>query len=153
MQSFYPYQQNIGAYAPNMYQRPIQQPMQPTQMVQQPQAEQSAYPLRPNNIQYATEEEIRAYVLFPNSQIYALDRNKQLLYVKTSDDIGGSVFSTYKLEKVVSTDNSADKVSQPTISKETITELGIATKEDLKPIIDNITRLENQLRAKVATKQ
>lgn len=147
MQNFYPYQQNVGAYTPNMYQRPIQQPLQ---MNVTPQGDQASYPLRPNNLQYATEEEIRAYVLFPNTQISALDRNKPLLYIKTADDIGGSTFSTYKLEKLVSTDKNKQDNVHPVISKDEITELGFATKDDLKPIIDNMTRLENQLRAKIS---
>ena len=78
-------------------------------------------------ITYATEEEVKAYILPPNAQMLALDREKSVFYVKSSDNLGRSMTETFKYEKVT---NEPEKVKLPE---------NYVTKEDL---LNLITRAE-----------
>ena len=75
-------------------------------------------------ITYATEEEVKAYILPPNAQMLALDREKSVFYVKSSDNLGRSMTETFKYEKVT---NEPEKVKLPE---------NYVTKEDLLTLIE-----------------
>ena len=74
-------------------------------------------------ITYATEEEVKAYILPPNAQMLALDREKSVFYVKSSDNLGRSMTEIFKYEKVT---NEPEKAKMPE---------NYVTKEDLSNLI------------------
>ena len=74
-------------------------------------------------ITYATEEEVKAYILPPNAQMLALDREKSVFYVKSSDNLGRSMTEIFKYEKVT---NEPEKVKMPE---------NYVTKDDLSNLI------------------
>lgn len=75
---------------------------QQSNMNQQPQMQ---YPTTPmffvNNI-----NEARDYIMPLNSTLYFKDRDNNMLYIKSSDQMGRSIFKTYKLEEVDVNQNS-----------------------------------------------
>lgn len=73
---------------------------------------------------YATEEEIRGMRLANNSQFVAFDREKPILYIKSTDNLGGSVTERFEYKKV--------EEKQPSISNDT---KDYITKDDLKNLV------------------
>ena len=106
--------------------------MQPPYMGMTPQPT-----LRANTLQYASEEEIRAYILPQNSQILAMDREKPLFYIKSTDELGRSVMNVYKFEKI--TPQAQPQTSAPDLS-------AYATREDFKPILERLEKLEKAVK-------
>lgn len=70
-------------------------------------------------ITYATEEEVKAYILPPNAQLLALDREKSVFYIKSSDNLGRSMTEVFKYDKVT---NEPDK-SQNFVTKDDLSNL------------------------------
>lgn len=82
------------------------------------------------NVNYASEEEINAYILQPNAQIMAIDREKQVFYIKTADALGRSTVSKYKFEEI---QNNVEKVEYLTKKdfEEFLNQNQFASKEDI----------------------
>lgn len=93
--------------------------------------------IKPNTLQYATEEEIRAYILQPNSQVLAMDREKPLFYIKSTDELGRSSFTVYRFEKATATEQTPTATQD--LSK-------YATKDEFKPIFERLEKLEKSLK-------
>lgn len=108
--------------------------MQPPYMGMTPQPT-----LRANTLQYASEEEIRAYILPQNSQILAMDREKPLFYIKSTDELGRSVMNVYKFEKITPQTQVQPQTSAPDLS-------AYATREDFKPILERLEKLEKAVK-------
>lgn len=108
--------------------------MQPPYMGMTPQPT-----LRANTLQYASEEEIRAYILPQNSQILAMDREKPLFYIKSTDELGRSVMNVYKFEKITPQTQAQPQTSAPDLS-------AYATREDFKPILERLEKLERAVK-------
>ena len=110
--------------------------MQPPYMAMQPQQPQQPM-IKPNTLQYASEDEIRAYILPQNSQVLAMDRDKPLFYIKSTDEFGRSTMNVYKFEKI--TPQTQAQPQLPDMS-------AYATQEDFKPIIERLERLEKAVK-------
>lgn len=108
--------------------------MQPPYMAMTPQPT-----LRANTLQYASEEEIRAYILPQNSQILAMDREKPLFYIKSTDELGRSVMNVYKFEKITPQPQAQPQATAPDLS-------AYATREDFKPILERLEKLEKAVK-------
>lgn len=114
-------QNNYQTYNPTQYQaQNYNTPITPSFNVQ------------PMGLTYATEEEVRGTRLPYNSQFVAFDREKPIFYIKTTDNMGGSVTEKFNYSKVEEKSPSAENKSE-FITKD---ELGnLVTKDDLKDIV------------------
>lgn len=120
-------------YQPQQYQR-----MQPAQQAPIQQPQQPAYSLQPTILQYATEEEVSAYIVPVGGQVLAFDPNKNVMYIKSLDQLGRPVFKRYKFDEV--TANAEVEEPKPNyVRKEDLSEY--ATKADIKRLAECIAKL------------
>lgn len=120
-------------YQPQQYQR-----MQPAQQAPIQQPQQPAYSLQPTILQYATEEEVSAYIVPVGGQVLAFDPNKNVMYIKSLDQLGRPVFKRYKFDEI--TANAEVEEPKPNyVRKEDLSEY--ATKADIKRLAECIAKL------------
>lgn len=120
-------------YQPQQYQR-----MQPAQQAPMQQPQQPAYSLQPTILQYATEEEVSAYIVPVGGQVLAFDPNKNVMYIKSLDQLGRPVFKRYKFDEI--TANAEVENPKPNyVCKEDLSEY--ATKADIKRLAECIAKL------------
>lgn len=120
-------------YQPQQYQR-----MQPAQQAPIQQPQQPAYSLQPTILQYATEEEVSAYIVPVGGQVLAFDSNKNVMYIKSLDQLGRPVFKRYKFDEI--TANAEVEEPKPNyVRKEDLSEY--ATKADIKRLAECIAKL------------
>lgn len=123
--NYNPYLQNYGqTYSPSSYQPQNYNTIQPA----------PSYTAPTITLTYASEEEIKAMRLPVNSQVSAFDREKPILYIKTSDSVGGSKTEKFEYRKIE--ENKPEEVAENKgqfVLKDDLK--GLATKEDLKDIV------------------
>lgn len=71
---------------------------------------------QPKMLSYASEAEINAMMLPANSQVSAFDREKPIIYIKTSDNLGRSVVEKFKYEKI--TDDNINNTDNKYVTRE-----------------------------------
>lgn len=113
---------NNGYYSPNNYTQP-QYNNASTNYSNPPTSYSNLNNSARYGITYATEEEVKAYILPPNAQLLALDREKSVFYIKSSDNLGRSMTEIFKYDKVI------DEQNQPKMPDNYV------TKDDLSNLI------------------
>lgn len=94
-------------------------------------------------ITYATEEEVKAYILPPNAQMLALDREKSVFYVKSSDNLGRSMTETFKYEKVTN-EPEHTKLPDNYVTKEDLSNL--ITRDEFESFMSQCKDIEKLLK-------
>ena len=91
-----------------------------------------------NGIIWASEEEAKAYPLAPNSNVSILDRDKNILYLKSCDSMGMCMFKKFAITELE--ESKAVSVPEPDMSAYVRRE----EFDELKQLISNIGGFENE---------
>lgn len=129
---------NNYGQSPYMYQPQYQRTLPTAQQPQQQQTQQPAYSLQPTILQYATEEEVSAYIVPVGGQVLAFDPNKNVMYIKSLDQLGRPVFKRYKFDEITAS-TAVEEPKPDYVRKEDLSEY--ATKADIKRLAECIAKL------------
>lgn len=131
---------NFGnSYNPQIPQRPIYMPQNPTQDMEQGSPFQV--------VKFVNEKEAQGYVLLPNQKALLMDTANMKFWIKWTDSLGNSSIETYKFEKSennnfsehVQSFNTSDFLKKDDLKN-------IATKSELDLLKDSIEELKKQIK-------
>ena len=129
---------NNYGQSPYMYQPQYQRTLPTAHQPQQPQTHQPAFSIQPPIFQSPTEQHDSAYIVPVGGQVLAFDPNKNVMYIKSLDQLGRPVFKRYKFDEITAS-TAVEEPKPDYVRKEDLSEY--ATKADIKRLAECIAKL------------
>ena len=141
----------MGANYPSYQRQPIIQnlPYQPQQQAQPQMQMPIEMPIQ--DIKYVNKAQAEAYIVYPNSKVMLIDKDSQMVYMKTADNTGLSKTEYFKFEPI-NADGSPIQPKEETpkidmgefLKKSDLEKYGFVTIDQLDNAIKKLTSQQNQ---------